>query len=1480
MKNQITQDKVQYEGWENKRRSANQDIGQNKSGQQSQYSKGISQAKNLLAVVKLDIGEGQTDVIRVYQGDDIIKVVKNFCQQHELDEKCVVHMVRHITHEINLAQSKETKRQAVQHNHQNEQFLPQDAQQQSIQSSEKEDIQSQTTNSSSKQNYLQFNNPLSPGQAQGINLDQFSSTSTNKSHNKSKEGLVRNNVVEKGLLQQEGEVLDDQLGSDNDNYEIYKNHYFSKNPVDFNPSQSRHKNKEDIKQIQSNSSLNSQEVYQARNSHKVQNEGGQNFKKSQKEYQNISTNYDKSAQQLNQNKKQHQKMQENYEKWHKFIELKNNLNARSREDLKSAINNQSNLNSQNNQQDDKRARSQSQRYQSPMASQHTTSQFYNKNSQLKSDRRHAVSNHQNNSFENTNDFLDEYQILEKIRNEGLLPNNLTKAQQKMVIGNTKFSPKRKQKFLTSGSSGQPSSSSSSYTEKNLKNIATQLSNIEEMNSSISQNTSRIDATNNANFQSSNSLLSSSVNQNILGSNFHQNAQNLHSSTNLNKSNKIDDQILKKHTKVLKTPTRNSNKFDQSHQQVSPLSQRNSIKTSQQVQQQLLGSLQKRVQGIVPLLDIKKAQADNSGKLHTDQHQYSQTQRSPRNIQTQRDNYVNEDPIKISGNLTDRDQKGRQEEQHLKYKNKVPLTIRMKQNGSPDNSHKSSFNISSKLYNQQKQQELNQKNQQESLENNSLLKYLQESSGKSSNQDNIVKVDLESYQRHKKVKTLTPQTDKSHKRDDCYNDYFQNTSQLDKSTDLASSKQSRVKNSSSIHQTQNINERIQKSPIRNNISNLEKQNTTFDVPSGHNISQIHKLLTNGQIQANNSVIHNPSYENNSRKESKVSKNGPFILPGSRVAGNELQARLSPPNKIIQQNQNLIQDQSSSFNHPHHNELLVNRLLRQKEIQKPNETFVNNIIDNSKSSTQQPKEQQKKQDVVINQVNTVKMEFQDFLYQKIFKKMDSDGDGTISVLDVDINSLKTDILEVLQNFLLDLADNGNIKYTFNSFLEYINSKKQMIEALQQIYNKKYLNKMDQAIQHMIQSQTKQIEKLPAQSPKQQFLQKQDQHQLNKILLQQQEQQQQQQIQQQQMYQQQSQQQVYQQQQQQQQQLYQQQQQYQQQLKQQQQHVQSQNKIVNNNQNNIQKTQNQSQIQQSYLPLQQQINQFNEQVLLQQQNQQQQLGKKGNDITFNFIQPPSRNSLQSDQLSQPKLHQEFSFQPKFFTQLDKQQLHQGQQQIQEEDDNNEEDPITHFVDLSSHLKKKNKTTNDQVNQKGFNFQQEQVQNKPIQNKEMNNNLNKNIQSPNQQSNNQNVDHVNFSFSEDPQQSRFVTNTLNIKANHTVQNNVRDINISSQNHSPSFHEQNNSYAGFGSQSYSNSNNNNNPQDNIGQELLVSFSNQSIPFREPSFGNNNNHYNQFLNSHNDNNAQNSQQNQVSAPQIISGRYKNLVQKQFNINTN
>ncbi|KAL4465691.1 hypothetical protein ABPG72_011863 [Tetrahymena utriculariae] len=1473
MKNQITQDKVQYEGWENKRRSANQDIGQNKSGQQPQYSKGIPQAKNLLAVVKLDVGEGQTDVIRVYQGDDIIKVVKNFCQQHELDEKCVVHMVRHITHEINLAQSKETKKQAAQQQHQNEQFLPQDAQQQSVQSSEKEDIQSQTTNSSSKQNYLQFNNPLSPGQTQGGNLDQFSSTSTNKSHKKSKEGSVRNNAVEKGQLQQEGEVLDDLQESDNDNYEMYRNHYFSKQHGDFNPSQSRHKNKEDIKQIHSNSSLNSQEVYQPRNTHKGQHEGGQNLKKSQKEYQNVSANYDKSGQLHNQNKKQ--QMQENYEKWHKFIELKNNLNAKSREDLKSALNNQSNLNSQNNQQDDKRARSQSQRYQSPIASQQATSQLYNKNSQLKSDRRHAVSNHQNNSFENTNDFLDEYQIIEKIRNEGLLPNNLTKAQQKMVIGNTKFSPKRKQKFLTSGSSGQPSSSSSSsYTEKNLKNMATQLSNIEEMNSSISQNTSRIDATNNANFQSTNSLLSSSVNHNILGCNQHQNPQNLHSSTNLNKTNKIEDLIQKKLTKMQKTPTRNSNKFDQSHQQVSPLSQRNSIKTHQQAQQQSSGSLQKRVQGIIPLLDIKKAQADNSGKLHTDQHQYSQNQRSPRNIQTQRDNCVNEDPIKVSGNLTDRDNKGRQEDQQLKYKNKVPLTIRMKQNGSPDSNHKSSFAISQKIYNQQKQQEPNLKNQQESLENNSLLKYLQESSGKSSNQDNIVKVDLESYQRHKKVKTLTPQTDRSHKRDECYNDYFQNTSQLDKSADLVSSKQSRIKNSSSIYQASNNNERIQKSPLRNNTSNLDKQNTTFDVPSGHNISQIHKLLPNSQIHENNSVIHNPRYENNSRKESKVTKSGPFILPGSRVAGGELQARLSPPNMIIQQNQNLIQDQSANQNHPHHNELLVNRLLRQKEMQKPNESFINSNFDNSKNQMQQPKELQKKQDVAVNQINTVKMEFQDFLNQKIFKKMDSDGDGTISVLDVDINQLKADILEILQNFLLDLADNGNIKYTFNSFLEYINSNKQMVEALQQIYNKKYLNQMNQMVQPKKQPQTKQMEQLAVQSPQQQFFQKQDQQQFNKILQQQQHQQlQQQQIQQQQ----QQQQQMYSQQQQQQ--LYQQQQyQQQQQQIQQQQHIQSQNKIVNNNQNIAQKTNNQNQLQQSYLPLQQQINQFNEQALQQQQNQQQkaQLNKKGNDITFNFIQPPSRNSLQSDQLNQPKLQQKFSFQPKFYAQLEKQQHHQEHQQIQEEDDANEEDPITHFVDLSSHLKKKNKTTHDQANQKGFNFQQQQQLNKPTQNKETNSNFSNNTQASSQQNSNQNIDHVNFSFSDDPQQSRFVTNTLNIKANNAIQNNIKDINISSQNHSPSFHEQNNSYVGFGNQSYNNSN----PQDNIGQELLVSFSNQSIPFREPSFGNNNNHYNQFLNSQNDNNTQNSQQNQASAPQIISGRYKNLVQKQFNINKN
>lgn len=52
-------------------------------------------------------------------------------------------------------------------------------------------------------------------------------------------------------------------------------------------------------------------------------------------------------------------MQENYEKWHKFIEMKNNLNARSREDLKSNIGNNNNFNNNNSNVygDDKRARS-------------------------------------------------------------------------------------------------------------------------------------------------------------------------------------------------------------------------------------------------------------------------------------------------------------------------------------------------------------------------------------------------------------------------------------------------------------------------------------------------------------------------------------------------------------------------------------------------------------------------------------------------------------------------------------------------------------------------------------------------------------------------------------------------------------------------------------------------------------------------------------------------------------------------------------------------------------------------------------------------------------------------------------------------------------------------------------------------------------------------------------------------------------------
>lgn len=44
------------------------------------------------------------------------------------------------------------------------------------------------------------------------------------------------------------------------------------------------------------------------------------------------------------------------------------------------------------------------------------------------------------------------------------------------------------------------------------------------------------------------------------------------------------------------------------------------------------------------------------------------------------------------------------------------------------------------------------------------------------------------------------------------------------------------------------------------------------------------------------------------------------------------------------------------------------------------------------------------------------------------MDSNKDGYISVLDVEINSLEADVLTVLESFLLGLADNNLINYTF--------------------------------------------------------------------------------------------------------------------------------------------------------------------------------------------------------------------------------------------------------------------------------------------------------------------------------------------------------------------------------------------------------------------------------------------------------------------
>jgi len=62
--------------------------------------------RNLLAVVNLVISDDSTEILEVYEGDNVIELVQTFCMKHDLQEDCVSHMVKHINQQINQTQIK------------------------------------------------------------------------------------------------------------------------------------------------------------------------------------------------------------------------------------------------------------------------------------------------------------------------------------------------------------------------------------------------------------------------------------------------------------------------------------------------------------------------------------------------------------------------------------------------------------------------------------------------------------------------------------------------------------------------------------------------------------------------------------------------------------------------------------------------------------------------------------------------------------------------------------------------------------------------------------------------------------------------------------------------------------------------------------------------------------------------------------------------------------------------------------------------------------------------------------------------------------------------------------------------------------------------------------------------------------------------------------------------------------------------------
>ncbi|KAL4436032.1 hypothetical protein ABPG74_022267 [Tetrahymena malaccensis] len=144
----------------------------------------VTKKKRTLAIITLDVGGGNSDVIQVMEGDDLHVLAKNFCLKHNLDDDCIQYIIKNIQVQLDKRKQRKKEKPAEQLNT-NQELQNNNAQSQQ----QKPQAKSQQMNAS-KDNNNNFRksseSPKFPGLMQ------------------SQQGSIQNNLNSQGMKQSGG----------------------------------------------------------------------------------------------------------------------------------------------------------------------------------------------------------------------------------------------------------------------------------------------------------------------------------------------------------------------------------------------------------------------------------------------------------------------------------------------------------------------------------------------------------------------------------------------------------------------------------------------------------------------------------------------------------------------------------------------------------------------------------------------------------------------------------------------------------------------------------------------------------------------------------------------------------------------------------------------------------------------------------------------------------------------------------------------------------------------------------------------------------------------------------------------------------------------------------------------------------------------------------------------------------------------------